>query len=90
MIIKVQVPYSLSDAPPPPVYLQTGDLLVYNKKRDFVCSVQRANNPDAYLRISQVVRDKGVGGAKAYFPAELKSKEELLIKVGDVLAEQAF
>lgn len=70
--------------------MQVGDLLVYNKKRDFVCSIRKVDDADAYLRISQVVRERGVGGAKAYFTAELKSKEELLIKVGDVLAEQPF
>jgi hypothetical protein len=31
-----------------------------------------------------------VGGAKAYFAAELKSKDELLVKVSEVLAEQPF
>jgi hypothetical protein len=30
------------------------------------------------------------GGAKAYFAAELKSKDELVVKVSEVLAEQPF
>lgn len=80
MIIKVQVPLA---AP-------TMDLLVYDKKRDFVCSVRRGDGFDAYDKIYAAVRAHGVGGAKAYFAATLKSENELVVKVGDVLAEQPF
>jgi hypothetical protein len=31
-----------------------------------------------------------VGGAKVYFAAEVKNKDELLVKVLEVLAEQPF
>ncbi|KAI0798254.1 hypothetical protein C8Q75DRAFT_708684 [Abortiporus biennis] len=89
MIIKVQVPFA-ADMPGLSAPLSTGDLLIYNKKRDFVCSVQYGDDRQAYKRISEVVRTKGVGGAKAYFPAELKSKDELVVKIDEVLAEQPF
>ncbi|TCD62460.1 hypothetical protein EIP91_006830 [Steccherinum ochraceum] len=86
IVIKVQVPWTGEDV----ATQSTGDLLVYTKKRDFVCTVQFKDDRDAYKRISEVVRQKGVGGAKAYFAAELMSKDELVVKVDDVLAAQPF
>lgn len=86
-----------------------GDLLVYTKKRDFVCMITRAeqqkvNGGDfktistagegicigekAFDKLVQVVLEQGVG--KAYFAAVLKSEQELVVKVGEVLAEQPF
>jgi len=55
-----------------------------------VCTLEAAGNEETSMRIAQTVWTKGVGGAKAYFPAELKSRDELVIKVGEVLAEQPF
>ncbi|KAI0648656.1 ankyrin [Trametes meyenii] len=88
LIIKVQIPFDV----------RTGrgqenavdDLMVYDKRRTLVCRVRRADNPDGYARITQVVRAKGFMGAKAYFSAEMKSADELVVKVSEVLAEQAF
>lgn len=81
-----------------------GDLLVYTKKRDFVCMITRAEQGSvdfesssaagvcvgekAFDRLVQVVLNKGVG--KAYFAAVLNSEKELVVKVGEVLAEQPF
>lgn len=65
-------------------------LLIYTKKRDFVCSVRREDGPKEYDIVSSVVKSKGVGGAKAYFAAELKNKYELVVKTSQVLAEQPF
>ena len=86
VIIKVQVPYAGYGVP----LASTADLLIYTKKRDFVCTVKFADDRDAYRRISDVVKEKGVGGAKAYFAAELMSKDELVVKVDEVLAAQPF
>ncbi|OCH89380.1 ankyrin [Obba rivulosa] len=88
MTIKVQVPYGPDVSPSSPQ--SQGSLLLYNKKRNFTCQVYREDEPAAYDRIVHVVRTKGVGGAKAYFPAELKSEDKLVIKIGEVLAEQPF
>ena len=88
MIIKVQVPFDISRGMS--VDSSHGNLLIYSKNRNFVCGVRRSDGPTAYDRISNIVRTKGVGGAKAYFAAELKSKDELLVKVSEVLAEQPF
>ncbi|KZT67860.1 hypothetical protein DAEQUDRAFT_672474 [Daedalea quercina L-15889] len=85
MVIKAQVPYTGS-APT----MRSGPMVVYDKKRELVCVLEASGNEDAYMRIATTVWTKGVGGAKAYFPAELKSKDELVIKVGEVLAEQPF
>ncbi|KAK7028322.1 hypothetical protein R3P38DRAFT_2935379 [Favolaschia claudopus] len=85
LVIKVQVPYTGD-----PNIISKGDLMVYTKKRDFACSIRRSDAPADYDRISHVVRTKGVGGAKAYFAAELESKDTLLVKVSDVLAEQPW
>ena len=83
-MIKVQVPWTGTGAQ------STADLLVYTKKRDFVCTISLRGNGDAYRRITDVVREKGVGSAKAYFTAELKSQDELVVKVDEVLAAQPF
>ncbi|OSX56980.1 hypothetical protein POSPLADRAFT_1067983 [Postia placenta MAD-698-R-SB12] len=85
MVIKVQVPWTGGYAP-----AQAGDMLVYTKKRDFVCRIRPEDGVDVYRRLAQVVHEQGIGRAKAYFSAELKDKDELVIKVGDVLAEQPF
>lgn len=85
LVLKVQVPYTGN-----PQILSTGDLLLYTKKRDFACTIRRVDGPAEYDRISEVVRTKGVGGAKAYFAAELESKEKLVVKVSEVLAEQPW
>ncbi|PBK64143.1 hypothetical protein ARMSODRAFT_893274 [Armillaria solidipes] len=86
IVIKVQVPFDLSSYK----RMLDGDILVYTKKRDFVCKIRRVDGPEEYDRISQVVRTKGVGGAKAYFAAELRGKTALIVKVSEVLAEQPF
>lgn len=85
MVVKVQVPYRGTQ----PI-MQRGPLLVYDKKRDFVCTIEASGNEDAYMRIATTVWTKGVQKAKAYFPAVLRSRDELVIKVGEVLAEQPF
>ncbi len=88
IVIKVQIPFdALSNGRN---VRSGGDLLVYTKKRDFVCTIRRADGPEEYDRITQVVRTKGVGGAKAYFAAELRGKTALIVKVSEVLAEQPF
>ncbi|KIM85894.1 hypothetical protein PILCRDRAFT_86645 [Piloderma croceum F 1598] len=38
----------------------------------------------------KVIRNQWVGGAKAYFAAELKGADELVVKVSEVLATQPF
>ncbi|KAL0952981.1 hypothetical protein HGRIS_007193 [Hohenbuehelia grisea] len=88
LIIKVQVPYNL--AAMSAAASSQGDLMVYNKKRDFACSIRRVDAPDAYDRISQAVKTKGVGGAKGYFAAVLESKDKLVVKVSELLAPQPW
>jgi len=87
MVIKIQVPVGLDNSP---ISSALGELFVYNKKRDFVCTVARASNSAAYDAIVQIVRSRGVGGAKAYFAAELKNPDQLVVKISEVLAEQPF
>ncbi|KIK93222.1 hypothetical protein PAXRUDRAFT_829189 [Paxillus rubicundulus Ve08.2h10] len=88
MVVKIQVPVDLLTNSP--LGTSHGGLLIYNKKRDFVCTVHRGSNPTAYDAVVQTVRARGVGGAKAYFAAELKNRDELIVKVSEVLAEQPF
>jgi len=85
LIIKVQIPYTGPGGP-----ISSAPFLVYTKKRDFVCQIRRMDNTAGYDRVAQVVRNQGVGGAKAYFAAELKSADELVVKVSEVLATQPF
>lgn len=87
LIVKVQLPFDFEAKQP---LAGSGELLVYTKKRDFVCFVRKVDNPTGYDRLAHVVRMKGAIGSKAYFAAELKSKDELVVKVAEVLAEQPF
>ncbi|EIW52467.1 ankyrin [Trametes versicolor FP-101664 SS1] len=88
LIIKVQVPFDM-DLGVPQIE-ETGDLMVFDRKRSLVCRIRRQDDPEGYLRISRVIRAKGVGGAKAYFSAEMERTDRLVVKVSEVLAEQTF
>ncbi|KAI0270585.1 hypothetical protein BC834DRAFT_521305 [Gloeopeniophorella convolvens] len=79
MIIKVQVGMLISMP-----------LLVYDSKKEVVCQLPREDAPAAFDHVQEIVRSKGTLGLKAYFAAELKSRDNLVIKVDDVLAEQPF
>ena len=79
MVLKVQVPIQ-----------GNGGMLVYNKKRNFECVLDYDKNADAYMRIKKVIKEKGILGMKAYFAAELRSKDELAINVADCLPESRF
>ncbi|TFK66409.1 ankyrin [Pluteus cervinus] len=85
LIIKVQVPWTGNG-----IAAGHGDLMIYTKKRDLVCVAQWSDDPTSYDRLCKVIREKGAGGAKAYFAAELKSQDELVIKISEVLADQPF
>jgi hypothetical protein len=88
IIIKIQVPFDSYASMPHTT--NSGPLLVYTKKRDFACTILRMDNPTGYDKVVEVVKAKGVGGAKAYFAAELKSEDVLVVKISEVLAEQPF
>ena len=79
MVLKIQVPAQ-----------GDGGMLVYNKKRTFECVLEHDKNPDAYMRIKKMVKEKGILGMKAYFAAELRSKDELAINVAGCLPESRF
>ena len=80
-IIKVQIPTIPSS---------NNAIMVYDVKRELLCFILRDDAPAAYDRLTELVRNKGTFGLKAYLVAELKSKDELVIKVDEVLAEQPF
>ncbi|KAI0823957.1 ankyrin [Trametes gibbosa] len=88
MIIKVQVPFDMERGTAHEA--EAGDLMIFDRKRSLVCRIRREDNQEGYLRISRVVRQKGVGGAKAYFSAEMTRSDRLIVKVSEVLAEQTF
>ncbi|OJT15072.1 hypothetical protein TRAPUB_8329 [Trametes pubescens] len=88
MIIKVQVPMDVEAGLPSDK--RVGNLLVYDKKRSLVCRIRKCDNMEGYMRLSEVVHTQGVMGAKAYFSAEMKSPDVLVVKVSEFLAEQAF
>ncbi|EGO03119.1 hypothetical protein SERLA73DRAFT_176639 [Serpula lacrymans var. lacrymans S7.3] len=87
LVVKVQVPLVSALILTGP---DVGDLLVYNKKKDFICNIRQAENRGNYEKIVKVVRAKGINGIKAYFAAELKNRYELVVKISEVLAEQPF
>ncbi|KAJ7482347.1 ankyrin repeat-containing domain protein [Mycena galericulata] len=80
-ILKVQVPYFANGCTDD----SNGDLLLYTRRRDFACTIRRSDDPASYDVVSHTVRTKGTAGAKAYFAAELHSREKLIIKISQVL-----
>ena len=79
MVLKVQIPLA-----------GNGGLLVYNKKQSFKCLLEYKENPVAYERIKMTVKEKGILGLKAFFAAELRSRDELAINVAECLPESRF
>ncbi|KAG6905929.1 hypothetical protein DXG01_016861 [Tephrocybe rancida] len=69
----------------------SGTMLVYTKNRDFVCLIRRQDGASAFDQIADVIKTAGIGGGqKAYFAAVLNSKDELVVKISQVLAELPF
>ncbi|KAI0055710.1 hypothetical protein BV25DRAFT_1873051 [Artomyces pyxidatus] len=58
--------------------------------KDFACHIERGDAPEAYDRVYDIVREKGLSGLTGYFAAELKSADELVVKVDEILAVQPF
>lgn len=84
VVVKVQVPHERAVG-------FEGRMLVYTKKAtDLHCLVKRVENVDAYDRLYQVIKAKGIQGLKAYFSATIHSKDKLVIKISEVLAPQPF
>jgi len=65
-------------------------MLVYDEKRDLFCHIERNDAPEAFDRLVEFVQSNGTFGRKAYLAAELKSKDELVIKIDEALADQPF
>ncbi|KAI0270593.1 ankyrin [Gloeopeniophorella convolvens] len=80
MIIKVQISPTSSTMPS----------LVYDSKRQLACQLNREDSPEVFDRMTEIVRTKGFSGLKAYFAADLRNEDELVIKVDDILGEQPF
>ena len=91
-VVKVQLPFAGREASPEQQAdaEQKGNCLVYTKKRDFVCQFRQIDNRNAWASLIKVIKTKGVGGLKAYFAADIRSKDEIVLKVSEVLAEQSF
>ncbi|KAJ7709303.1 ankyrin repeat-containing domain protein [Mycena metata] len=82
LVVKVQVPPSFEE--------RLGDILVYTKRRSFACTIRRQDDSVEYDRLSAAVRTNGLLGVKAYLMAELESRNKLVVKITDVLAEQPW
>ena len=78
MVVKVQIPVENFNGGP--IDLALTLLFIYDKKWDFVCKVKRVSNPDVYEAIMEVMKSKGVSSTKAYFAAELKNPDKLVVK----------
>jgi hypothetical protein len=80
-IIKVQIPAIPGSKVP---------IMVYDAKRELQCLILRDDGPAVFDRLTEFVRSNGTFGLKAYLAADLRSKDELVIKVDEVLGEQRF
>ncbi|KAF8990931.1 ankyrin repeat-containing domain protein [Cyathus striatus] len=90
VVVNIRVPFTVLLDVLLDKFTCTDPLVVYTKKRDLVCYIERNDAPAAYDTVWHLVRENGVGGLNAYFSAELRSKNELVVKVAEVLAEQPF
>jgi hypothetical protein len=84
-VVKIQVPTTLKY--PNGSYQE---MLVYTQKRDFACMVRREDCPKAWDRVYDVVKNKSLSGLKGYFVADIKSPEEFVVKVSELLAAQPW
>lgn len=77
MVVKIQVP-------------EIGTLLlIYNRDRTFMCTMDREAAPKEYDCISAIIRAKGPMGLKGYFNSRLESKTKLVVDIS-ILAQQPF
>lgn len=78
------------------VQLDTSSIIAFDRRRNFVCKIRKEDNSRQYAELAEAVGKKGVPpvpglpGVKAYFLADLKNPNELVIKLDNVLAEQPF
>ncbi|TFK27873.1 hypothetical protein FA15DRAFT_118555 [Coprinopsis marcescibilis] len=86
-VIKIQAPNAVYAPAPDGSYM---GLYVYTWKRDFVCSIRRDTSPADYDRLTNIIRQNPPSYQKVYFAATLKSPQELVIKVSEVLADQPW
>ncbi len=84
LIVKIQVPIYIKRT------AEIGDILVHDKKHSIVCRLRHRDDPETYQRLCDVVHEKGFNKAKAYFAAKLISRDALMVKVSDVMAEQGW
>jgi hypothetical protein len=92
-VIKVQLPFAGPDvSPKQQAYAEktAGNCLVYTQKGDFVCQFRPIDNRNAWKSLIKVIKTKGVGGLKAYFAADIRSEDEIVLRVSEVLTEQSF
>ncbi|KIJ50946.1 hypothetical protein M422DRAFT_59022 [Sphaerobolus stellatus SS14] len=82
LVIKIQIPY--------PPWKGPAHVWFIPKREIWSARYAHKKNGSNYDTLISVIKEKGVGGAKAYFTAEMTSKDELIVKTGDVLAEQSF
>jgi len=92
LIIKVQLPYSplMNDTTSLEASQIVGDCMVYNERRDFMCTITRSTGPAAFDALVALIQQRGVGGLKGYFRAELPAPDQLIIRTSDLLAAQPF
>ncbi|TFK66402.1 hypothetical protein BDN72DRAFT_147810 [Pluteus cervinus] len=82
LIIKIQVPLPDSEL--------DSHMLVYDRKRSFVCALWKKDNTVSYPIMEELIREKGPQGLKGYFRAEVVEKYKLVVRVDEMLASQPF
>lgn len=85
VVVKVQVPPVLKN--PDGSY---NHFLVYTQKRDFACLVRRVDCQKAWDAVYDVIKKQSLSGLKGYFVADLKSRDEFVVKVSELLAAQPW
>lgn len=66
------------------------EVVIYDKTKRFSCKILPDGQPEEHARLEGIIREKGLMGVKAFFVAELESADSLKIKIGDMLAVQAW
>ena len=74
----------------PPELRGQSAVIIHDKTKRFSCTILPEGQQEVHARLEGVIREKGLMGLKAFFMAELESEDNLKIKIGDMLAVQAW
>ncbi|KAF5342144.1 hypothetical protein D9611_002036 [Ephemerocybe angulata] len=84
VIVKIQI------SPTPLTSRRYVPMHVYTQKHDFACYLRREDCPEEWDRVYAVIKNRTLSGLKGYFVADIKSRDEFVVKISEPLAAQPW